>query len=790
MTTRTTSRALHRRRLVAFTLPVLLAAGIAAASAPAASAADPIDGARTSGDAMFPNVGNGGYDALDYDVALAWTPDATQTASTIAGSIVATSTMTATAAQPLKSFSLDFEGLEIDAVTVNGVDAAWTRDVDPSNIKYKLIVTPATPVSGEFTTKVTYHGAPSTHVDADTSLEGWNRTNDGATMLGQPVGSMTAYPHNNTPADKATYTFSIDIPTTLNNAAGTAPSPGAAVSNGELASKTPSADGARTTWVWDQKKPMASELAIISIGRFDVIEEQFALSGGRTIPSWSFIDSSATAENKTIFATQAARLGEITRDLETLYGPYPGNSTGIVVDSVPRIGYALETQDRSFFPSARGLESTTLYHELIHQWYGNSVAPTTWTDIWIAEGMASWGEYYYDSTEGFGDETESSESVQFGAWNENPADDESWSIAPGAQTDSATLYEFQTYDRSAQFWQALRIAIGEDAFFAMIEEWQLRFAGTSKTGADVLALAEELSGRNLTAFYQDWILEAGKPAWPEKLDLGLTSLPATGELERGDTVTYSLTATNTGLIPLEASVVTVDVGNLLTKATIDTAALPAGVTLDGTTLTWAVPLTPVGSEPATATFTAVVTDAASGGEITTTAAVATLGGTCLDCESVLAVQEYALESVRPVITGTPEVGATLTAVTDGWPADTAFTYQWELDGEAVEGATANTFTVPTDTVGSMVTVTVTGSKSGYVPSSATSAPVGPITLAAVVTPTPTPTPTSSPLPPTGPDTLPATGGSAPWETAWWALGLIAIGALGATVAARRRAKVS
>ncbi|MDC5292662.1 hypothetical protein NRA57_18580, partial [Acinetobacter baumannii] len=155
----------------------------------------PIDGARTSGDAMFPNVGNGGYDALDYDVAIAWTPDATQSGTTIAGSIVATSTMTARAAVPLKSFSLDFEGLQIDTVTVNGQPAQWQRDVDASAIKYKLIVTPATPVSGEFTTTVTYHGVPNSHTDADGSSEGWNRTSDGATFLGQPVGSMTGYPH-------------------------------------------------------------------------------------------------------------------------------------------------------------------------------------------------------------------------------------------------------------------------------------------------------------------------------------------------------------------------------------------------------------------------------------------------------------------------------------------------------------------------------------------------------------------------------------------------------------------
>jgi uncharacterized repeat protein (TIGR01451 family) len=650
----TTSRAPLSKRVAASTLTLVLAAGIIGVSALPAAAADPIDGARTAGDPMFPNVGNGGYDALNYDVNLAWTPDATQSGSTIAGSIVASTTMTATAPQPLRSFSLDFEGLEVDSVTVNGAPAQWTREVDAAAIKYKLIVTPATPVSGDFTTVVTYHGAPSSHTDADGSSEGWNRTADGATLLGQPVGMMTGYPHNNTPADKATYTFTIDIPSTLNNVAGTAPGASAAVSVGELQSKTPSSDGSRTTWVWRHAKPMASELALVSIGKYDVIESQVALTGGRTIPAWSFMDSALSAENKATITNRVGELSTIISNLESIYGPYPGNSTGVVVDSVPRgINYALETQDRSFFPSTGAVAGSTLIHELVHQWYGNNVGPTTWTDIWIAEGMAEWGPTYYASTEGFGTDTPA-EQVWFDEWSGLPAEDGAWTNAPGTQTDSADLYGYQTYTRSAQFWTALRIAIGDEAFFALITEWQSRYALTAKTGVDLRDLAEELSGRDLTAFYQDWILDADKPAWPDKMDLALSTTAFDGPVERGDTVTYTLTATNTGLAPLNASTATVDVSSVLAKATIDPAALPAGVTIDGTTLTWAVPVTAAGAPPATVSFDAIVTDTASGGSITATAAATSLGGTCIDCASTLSVAEY------PVDPGTPTTPPTTT----------------------------------------------------------------------------------------------------------------------------------
>jgi len=549
MLTRTPSRGRAHKAFAALTVPLVLAAGIIAAPA-AVAADDPIDGPRTSGDPLFPNVGNGGYDALNYDVDIAWTPDAAQSGSTIAGSVVASTTMTARAEQALTSFSLDFEGLEIDSVLVNGEPATFTREIDPATITFKLIITPATPVVGEFTTTVDYHGVPGAHVDLDGSYEGWNRTSDGATMLGQPIGNMTGYPHNNTPSDKATYTFTIDIPTTLNNVAGTAPGPGAAVSNGELIAKTPSDDGTRTTWVWEQTKPMASELAVISIGKYDIIELPIELSDGSVIPSWSFMDSALSAANKTTITNRVNQMGAIIRNLESLYGPYPGKSAGVIVDTVPSgINYALETQDRSFFPSTNSVAGNTLIHELVHQWYGNNVAPTTWTDIWIGEGMATWGPTYYNSSEGFGTGATSSTQTYFNSWNNASPTSANWNIAPGAQTDSARLYGYQTYTRSAQFWAALRVEIGDDAFFALIKEWQVRYAGESKTGADLKALAEELSGRDITALWNDWILETGKPAWPSvALDADTTMRCLGGK------VYVSVSVTNNDSVPASLKV--------------------------------------------------------------------------------------------------------------------------------------------------------------------------------------------------------------------------------------------
>lgn len=658
---------------------------------------------------MFPNVGNGGYDVSHYDIDLAWTPGATLAQSTIDATTAITA---ATTGDPLQSFSLDFEypTMTVASVTVNGVPAGFAKDEDVPAIKHKLVVTPATPVEGVFTTVVAYSGIPVRHVDADGSFEGWNVTADGATFVNQPIGSMTGFPNNNTPNDKATYDISIDIPNTITNAAGTGNA--AAASNGELASKDVGAS--RTTWNWEQDEPMASELVIISIGKYDVLGTPVTLASGRTLPEWSFVDSAISLNTKTSINTQRARFKSVLDGLESIYGPYPGNSIGVIVDIVPSaINYALETQDRSFFPSS--INANTFVHEVAHQWYGNNVAPTVWNDLYINEGMATWAPTHFNNV--LADPATSgatTEGTYYASWASSPPESANWTTPPAGITDAATLYGYQTYTRSAQFWEALKLSIGDEAFFELIEEWQTRYAGESHGTADLRALAEEVSGRDLEAFFQDWVFDADKPAWPQRYDLTLADEATSNPLAPAESVTYTLTASNEGFAPLTSSVAEVDLTDVLDDATLDEGSLPAGLTLDGDTLVWAVPATPRHGEQSV-DFTVEVDDATSDADLVATATSRTLGGFCAPnntCRSELAVPSQPVTGTPdPVLEGQARVGRTLTLDPGLWSG--SVDVQWFRNTSPIAGATDLTYDLVAADLGKDVTARTTYGEAGY-----------------------------------------------------------------------------
>lgn len=718
----------HPPRVLPRALALLLAAGaLSVAPLSAAQAVAPVVGAQTSGDLQFPNVGNGGYDVSHYDIDIDWTPAGGTIISPIPQSIVATTTITAaTTGAPLSQFSLDLKGLVVDSVMVNGAAATFARETNAAQTKYKLVVTPATPVDGVFTTVVGYHGTPTDHTDADGSTEGWVTTSDGATFLNQPIGAMTGYPNNNTNQDKATYRFTLDVPKVINGG------DSAAVSNGVLTSRSAPAGG-RWTWVWDVAKPMPPSLSMISIGRYNMSTPvdglDITLASGRVVQEWSFWDPAASNAG---YSSMRNNLKNYLDFFEARYGPYPGNSIGMVFDNTSGINYALETQDRPFFPGS--VTTPTNIHEVMHQWFGNNVTPEYWSDLWLSEGPADYAERQYPSESG-------TETAFYNEWNSTAPGSATWTTpaANPSDTNPADLYGAHVYDRGGMALEALRTAIGPTAFLATMREWQVRYGGTSQGTEDFVALAEEVSGKDLTAFFQDWIYDANKPAWPGKFTLSLASTPSSGMVAPNSAVTYTVSAANTGKVALTGAAVTLDLADVLDDATI-TGSLPANTSLDGTTLTWTVPSTAVAAT-AQLSLPLTVKGSVTSGTLAAVAApsAATLGGTCATCATTLSAGLQTLTpTANPTITGTAQVGRTLTAGTAGWASGTSFSYAWKRNGTAIGGATASTYDLVAADLGSTVTVEVTGTKAGFAPAARTSAPTGAV-VEGVQSSTPTPT---------------------------------------------------
>ena len=431
-------------------------------------------GAAGAGDPYLPEAGNGGYRVGRYDLRLSYDPTTRR--------LVGTAVLDAVATQNLARFDLDLRpSLRVRSVLVDGLPASVRRSGQ------EVIVTPRVrPRSGwPFTVTVAYQGTPGPVVDPDGVSDGWIPTDDGAFVAGAPQGAPTWFPCDDHPGDKATFTVSMTVPNGI-----------VAVGNGTLVSR--SVHAGQTTFVWHTARPMAAHLATITLGRFQV-SRSVTPSG---IPVYLAVDPREAAAARPVLA----RLGEIVDYQRTVFGPYPFDTVGAIVDDAHFVGYALETQSRPVFDRAPSVAG--LVHELAHQWFGASVSPARWQDVWLTEGFATYAEWLWSEHSG----GPTARQLFDRAYAAPATDTHRWNPPPGDPGGPAHLFDGSVYQRGAMTLQVLRDRVGDDTFFRILRDWTSQHRYGTATTADLVALAERDSGLDLGPLFDSWLFQPGKPA--------------------------------------------------------------------------------------------------------------------------------------------------------------------------------------------------------------------------------------------------------------------------------------
>ncbi|MFF5930125.1 M1 family metallopeptidase [Streptomyces hydrogenans] len=468
------SRTGRSPRAAASLAAALAVLGLLAGCTPATSGVKGTPGAAGLRDPYFPKLGNGGYDVSRYALDLAYDPGT--------GRLDGTARITARATQDLSALNLDLSGLTVGAASVDGAPAAVSRAGDELTVRPRDEL----PLGREFTVTVDYSGVPEPLTDADGSTEGWLRSDDGAVAVGEPAGSMTWFPGNHHPSDKAVYEIALTAPGGL-----TALSNGVRVSSGKVS-------GGRVRTVWRQSEPMASYLATVMIGRY-------ATTTGTALGSVPVVTA---VEPGLVSATAGLRAelpGILARQQER-FGPYPFGAAGAVVTADGLLGYALETQTRPVFP-AGSFDRPTLVHELAHQWFGNSVTPETWRDIWLNEGFATYAEWLYAEEYGSVPARRSFETAF--------AEDANWAFPPADPPAAENLFDPPVYQRGAMVLHRLRETVGDGVFDELLRGWAAKYRHANASTADFTAYAESVAGRDLDdEVWKAWLYGDGRPEKP------------------------------------------------------------------------------------------------------------------------------------------------------------------------------------------------------------------------------------------------------------------------------------
>ncbi|GGP86179.1 M1 family metallopeptidase [Streptomyces melanogenes] len=455
----------------------LLAAAAACVLAAAPSPTVPLG----IGDTLYPNLGNPGYNVLSYDIGFTYQGDNSKP-------LEAVTTIEALATQKLDHINLDFTHGTVHSVEVNGEAAEF------SAAEEDLVISPGQELSyGEPLRIVVRHTSDPTGGGG-----GWVRTTDGLVMANQADAAHRVFPCNDHPSDKAYFTFHVAAPPDV-----------AVVANGLSTTRRRSGDQIVSTFATTH--PMATELAQVSLGHSAVVRRE----GPHGLP----IRDVVPTQDKELLEPWLKKTPAEIEWMERKVGRYPFETYGVLVAGADT-GFELETQTLSLFERSlltrkdvpEGYVDSIMVHELAHQWFGDSVSPRAWSDVWLNEGHATWYEALY--AEEFSGKSLEQRMRDAYAMSDTWRAQGGPPAAPKPAKGQIELFRPVVYDGSALALYALRQEIGNDAFATLERRWVGEHRDSVASTADFSRLASEVAGRDLSGFFQEWLYGEKTPPMP------------------------------------------------------------------------------------------------------------------------------------------------------------------------------------------------------------------------------------------------------------------------------------
>jgi aminopeptidase N len=434
-----------------------------------------------------------GWRPLHYDVTLSFNDQLTEITS------AKTEINIAILKEPLSTLDLDFGEMTVDAVTVGGTPAHYEQRDGLLNIS--LTQTPKK--SATLNVSVTYHGKPKDGLSLMKDKDG----RPSATGDNWPNRVHHWIPCLDHPSAKATVRFTI-----------TAPARDLVVANGKMETALTNADTTRT-WTYTEGEPIPPYCMVVAVGEFARLEPKTPAP----TPLSFYVPQSDSKYAVQGFAAAAPSVALFSEKV----APYPYEKLALIVGAT-RFG-GMENSSAIVFPGTlfnnfetaqprsrrfnikRGLMEVTA-HEIAHQWFGDSVTESTWADLWLSEGFATYfaGLFVerYEGESAFREYMKRQAESYFSYERERRAP-----IHDSETEDLFKLLNANNYEKGAWVLHMLRALMGDEHFFEALRSYYRAHAGSVVTTEDLRAACEEVYGKSLKEFFTRWVYESGHPRY-------------------------------------------------------------------------------------------------------------------------------------------------------------------------------------------------------------------------------------------------------------------------------------
>lgn len=400
----------------------------------------------------------------------------------------------------LDTFAFELhQNLTIDSILYQNQKISWL-----SSGAEKRAVLPFSIVQNQMLElTIFYKGTPPTSGSAAIG-DGFSNDNSGrwgnqvTWSLSQPFAAFEWWPCKQALADKIDSSWVFITTDSSNKAA----------SNGIL-EQIVSLPNGKARYEWKSRHPIDYYLISVAVAQYvdysyktkidgyadSVLIQNYIYNNPQTLPT---------------FKADIDRTGEMLNLFSKLYGVYP---------------FADEKYGHAMAPFSGGMEHQTMTtlglfdfdlisHELGHQWFGDHVTCSSWSDVFVNEGFASYSEYLANEFLN----TKAIANTNMNTTHQNIMQQPTGSVWFADSTNVTRIFDSRlTYDKGGAIIHTMRYVVNNDSvFFLALKSYQQQFKNNVASALEFKSVLETVSGIDFTQFYTQWFYGEGYPDFNAK----------------------------------------------------------------------------------------------------------------------------------------------------------------------------------------------------------------------------------------------------------------------------------
>lgn len=266
--------------------------------------------------------------------------------------------------------------------------------------------------------------------------------------------------------------------------------------------------GNKSTFHWKTNYTINNYSIVFNIGKYKVASRMYSTIKGNKVPMQFYVleEHEEKANHLLDLFEQSARVDE------KYFGEYPWIKEKMAICETPHLGMEHQTLNaygNNFrYVKVGGKDfDWLLHHEFGHEWWANKVTNIDWSDMWIQEGICSFGDALY-VREAEGEEAYIKRMQEVGRNTQNKLP-----VVMGEHLDYDVIYHPDIYGKGAFFMHTLRYVIGDEIFFPTLKKLandsQYTFDNRVST-SDVEKLFSHAANQNLKPLFDFYLRTINK----------------------------------------------------------------------------------------------------------------------------------------------------------------------------------------------------------------------------------------------------------------------------------------